>query len=244
MIPVGDKSYAGLTAASRLSIETGHPGNDIRPCIAELVETSLVKGSFPNRNETALIIACELRRISIAFDDAMTRCELWNRFHSPPLSRNELTRAVNSAYGKDYHYGCSNTVLEAYCVGEICPFQKHVSPGRKRIKNFVFIDYGWPQYLSNRRTLIYFMALPYLEVKRRVGPGGLIFATHRQIAETCGIDRKRLGSDLRALQRAELIDYQVGKSRKWEGTASEIRRVLPIPRPTQSRIERLKTNDI
>jgi len=41
-----DLTLKGMEAASDLSKETGHPGNDIRPCIATLVETSISIGAL------------------------------------------------------------------------------------------------------------------------------------------------------------------------------------------------------
>jgi hypothetical protein len=46
--------------------------------------------------------------------------------------------------------------------------------------------------------------------------------------------------DLRILNRAGLIEYTAGKPLKWEGIASEIRRILPIPRPTTKTVELLR----
>ena len=230
----------GMEAASNLSQETGHPGNDIRPCIATLVETSLSQGEIPNRNEAAVIIASEFRRIGQTYDQATQHLEYWNQNNKPPLKYNELQKAVRNAYGKEYNYGCQNPVLKNYCVGDICPFIKHVKSKWKKVQNFVFIDYGWQNYLSLVQTLIYYTALPYLEIKRRVGPGGRIFANHKQIAESCGVSNRRIGQQLDTLQTAGLIEYKPGLPLKWKGLASEIKRIIPIPRPTNPIIQQLK----
>ena len=233
-----------IAAASRMSAETGHPGNGIRPCVADLIETPLAKGGSPNRNVAALIIASELRRIGLDYDSVLARCDSWNRFNDPPLKPRELKKAVDNAFAKDYYYGCGNPNLRQFCVEGDCPFQNRVVSNRKRTNNQVFVSYGWPRHLSNRQNIIYFQALPFLERKRRVGPGGIVYASHRQVAETCGISRKDLGRDLEALARAGLIEYKAGQPFSWRGMASEIRRVIPIPRPTRDRLQRLKGDDI
>ena len=231
----------GLSASSNLSQETGHPGNDIRPCIATLIETPLQKGGFPNRNEAALIIATELCRIGVDFDSATKRIENWNRQNDPPLKPGELRNALNNGYKGKYNYGCRNPILESFCIGEdICPFITKVKSQRKWYNDLCFLDYGWQKYLTNCQVLIYYVALTYLEKSRKIGPGGLICANHNQIASSCGISQRHVGKNLIALQVAGLIEYKRGKPLKWEGIASEVRRILPIPRPSHTSIDNIK----
>ncbi|MCK4856509.1 MAG: hypothetical protein KAT58_00925 [candidate division Zixibacteria bacterium] len=219
-------------ASSNLSQQTGHPGKDIRPCVAALTETSLARGGFPNRNEAAVIIASEFKRISLDYDSALKRVEYWNRKNAPPLKPNEAKKAVANAYGKDYNYSCRHPVLLAFCVDEsVCPFHNQVLGKKDKYNDLAFIDYGWQKLLSNRQVLIYKVALPHLEMTRKIGRGGLICANHQQIANACGIHRKRIGKDLKALAEVGLIEYEPGQPKKWEGKASEIGRVYPIPRP-------------
>ena len=230
----------GLAASSNLSSESGHPGKDIKPCIAAIIETQLVKGDFPNRNQAAVIISSELQRIGLDYDSVCERLKYWNLGNTPPLKPNELQKATDNGYSGKYNYGCKHPVLESFCAGDMCQFVKHVLSKRRKVSNYVFLDYGWQRYLSNRQVLIYQSAIPYLEIKRRVGPGGLVCANHKQIAEACGISPKRIGHDLRVLAAAGLIEYTPGQPKKWLGLASEIRRVIPIPRPTSDIIQRIK----
>ncbi|MFH1372536.1 MAG: primase C-terminal domain-containing protein [bacterium] len=230
----------GLSAASNLAAETGHPGKDIRPCVATLMEMQLQKGDFPDRNTAAVIIAYELQRIGFDCDSVYDRMQKWNHQSSPPLKQNELRKATDNGHSGKYKYGCENVVLKSFCVGDMCQFIKHVKSGQKRIINYKFLDYSWQQHLSNRQVLIYMLAIPALEIKRRVGPGGLVCANHMQVSQACGIDRRRLGNDLEVLASVGLIEYKSGTPRRWEGIASEIRRVIPIPRPTFQTIRQLK----
>ncbi len=237
----GDRGGRGLEASSNLAGCIGHPGKDIRPCIACLLETPLTKGEPPNRNVAALIIATEFLRIGLDNDAAQARLEDWNNYNSPPLRFNELIKALTNGYSGKYLYGCGNIVLQGFCSGrDVCQFNIHVRTGKPKHNDLVFVDYGWPRYLSNRQTLIYSVALPFLEKKRCVGRGGLICANHKQIAQTCGISPGRVGTDLKILGEVGLIDYNVGRPRKWEGIASEIRRVFPIPHPSRESIKIMK----
>jgi hypothetical protein len=237
----GDRLAIGLEASSDLSRETGHPGAGIRPCVATLLETALSKGEPPNRNQAALIIACEYYRIGLSFDEAERKLTQWNSQHSPPLKHSELQKAALNGYLGKYHYGCKNPVFEDFCIGtEECPFFQRVVSRRPKTKSTAFLDYGWQRYLSNRQVLLYLVSLPYLETRRRAGLSGLVCANHKQLAEACGIAVRRLGDDLRLLELAGLVEYAPGVPQRWEGKASEIRRVIPVPKPTRSVIQRLQ----
>jgi len=232
-----DQIEWGLGASSRLSEETGHPGKGIRPCIATLYETPLLKGQFPPRSQVSIILASEFKRIGLDYDSIIARLEYWNRYNKPPLTPRDLERAVNNSISKDYKYTCGNPILRDFCVGrEYCQFNQYVISKKKKPNDLKFIDYGWQKYLSNRQVLVFAVALPHLENTRKIGRGGLICANHKQIAEACGISPGRIGQDLRLLASVGLIEYNVGRPRKWEGIASEIRRIFPIPRPTRMTI--------
>ena len=224
----------GLTASSTLSEETGHPGKDIRVCIATLYETPLIKGGFPQRNQVSSILASEFKRIGLDFEAILARLEYWNQFNKPPLTPRDLERATSNNMAKDYRYGCGNLVLQAFCIDpKSCPFNLYVKSKKRNYNDLKFIDFGWPKYLSNRQVLIYAVSLPHLEKTRQINRGGLICANHRQVADACGVSPGRIGHDLKLLATVGLIEYNVGRPRKWEGIASEIRRIFPIPRPTR-----------
>jgi len=236
-----DRIIAGLEASSNLSAATGHPGQGIRPCLAQLLETKVYKGDMPDRNSSAVALASELHRIGQSAQQVKSRLILWNEKNEPPLNPNNLERAIQSGCSDKYRYGCNHLILKAFCLGEdTCPFFQYVRSPHKKTRNHVFLDYGWQHLLTNRQVLIYFAAIPYLEVKRQVGPGGVVCANHKQIAGVCGVSEKRMGIDLGVLREVGLIDYKPGSPQKWRGIASTIRRVMPIPRPSTDVSRRLR----
>jgi len=223
---------SGLIASSDLSRELRHPGNDIRPCIAQMLENSYSKGDYPDRNTVALIIASELRRIGSSMEEVEWRVARWNENNNPPLRYSEYIKAVNNAFGKEYNYSCEGGKLDSTCIGkEMCPFYRGALGKRKSYNNRPFISYQWPRLLNNAAKDIYIIALVELERRRQVGPGGLIFTAQREIADIAGISRRSVKPGLEELVHKELIDYKPGKPRLWEGKASEIRRIIPIPKP-------------
>ncbi len=235
-----DKIVGGLGASSELSKKLHHPGPDIRPCVAQMLESSYTKGDYPNRNAAAHIIACELRRIGCSHDEVLQRIIAWNDGNTAPLSISEYSKAVRSAFAKDYNYSCYHHFLEPTCIGpDACPFSSRVKSNQKYYNNRKFIRYRWPELLPNVAILIYYIALIELERIRQVGAGGMIYASYREIAKLCGVNPGSIMRNLAILQSHGLIELKIGTPRKWERSATEIRRVIPIPRPSQNLLRKL-----
>jgi len=236
-----DKIIDGLSASSDLSKELMHPGQDIKPCIAQMLENSYSKGDFPNRNAVAHIIASELRRIGCSQEEVISRLARWNEGNIAPLRYSEYTKAVRSAFAKDYSYGCFNPKLDPTCIGrDVCPFYKGVLSKSKYYNNRIFFRYRWPEILPGVANSIYFMALVELERVKRVGPGGKICASYRQIAKFSGTNRTSIKKNLEILQTHGLIELKIGTPRKWERKATEIKRIIPIPKPSLELLRRIK----
>lgn len=236
-----DNLIQGLETSSELSKSTGHPGPGIKPCIATLIESPLTKGGFPQRNEAGLVIASELKRIGQNYDQVLSRLQYWNQHNNPPLRYSELQHITNCAFRKDYKYSCLNPILSAFCIGEdVCPFVNGVRSEKPKYNDLVFLDRGWQCFLTTTQSAIYWIGLKYLEVCRHIGKGGRIFANHTQIAKASGVSLSSIRRNLKILQKVGLIEYKPGTPRKWEGCASEIRRIFPVPYPTIDRIRLLK----
>lgn len=219
----------GLAATSEIAQLLSCQGAKLRPCICRLAKMQLCAGGFPNRNESAVILASEMQRVGIKFELALSFAKCWNSRHFPPLAISALTNAVRMGYEHKYAYSRSNVVLKSLCIGEekcqcINPLRKQ----RQWYNDLCFVDYGWPHVLSHNQTILFSVALPYLERTFRVGLGKPLYANHRQIEKASGISRRRLRKDLETLKLAGLIEYSAGIPRKWERTGTEIRRIFPI----------------
>jgi len=235
-----DKIIDGLVASSDVSKELNHPGPDIKPCIAQMLKNSYSRADFPNRNAVSHIIASDLRRIGCSQEEVTERIVTWNKGNLAHLRYSEIAKAVRSAFRKEYKYGCDHEFLKPTCIGrDVCPFFTRVLSKRKYINNRPFIWYRWPEILSNVPKLIYSIALVELERTRQVGPGGLIFASHYEIAKLAGVTRKMVKSGLEELREYGLIEYIPGIPRKWKRIASEIRRIIPIPKPSSKLLGKL-----
>lgn len=231
----------GLAASSRLSEETRHNGEDIKPCIAAMLNRSFGRGEYPSRSDAAIAIACELRRIGQSHDETLNRLNNWDQHNETPIKYKDIVRTVGSAFVKDYTFGCNHRTLVPYCIGpEVCPFRRFINEPSAKIQPWFFVRVGWQHHLCGNEVLIYQVALPFLEITKAGGIGRRICANHRQIADACGITPRRVGSHLKALAAAGLVEYTPGLPRKWLGIASAIQRIAPTPRPTPDRLTALK----
>jgi hypothetical protein len=231
-----------LEKTTRVSDKLVIPYGQIKPCVAKIIEDGLYKGSFPNRNVGGLIIASELRRIGKSVEEVVVRLREWNYKNKPSLRISQLNSVVKSAFGKEYKYSCNSEFLKSSCVGvDFCSFGKGFTKFRKYNLNRTFLDVGWQLILSNSAKDIYYIALPELERRLGVGAGGVIMANYIRIAYFAGITPKSIKKGLLELKEAGLLARCViGVSRKWERKATEIQRVIPIPRPPENLLKERK----
>ncbi len=220
------------------------PYEVMRKCVARLYSHGLYKGSYPDRNTGALIIATELRRVDKCKEEVLFLLKDWNQKNNPSLKISQLEKAVKSAFQKKdkgdyrYKYTCNNSYLMVNCVGkEYCRFGRSFKKHRKYNNNRLFLDYGWQNILSNKAKDIYYIAIPELE-RRLVGKAGAeIFAAQRKIAHFAGVERKDLSKYLLELKRIGLLTKCIVGVPGVRGKATVIQRKIPIPRPSRELIE-------
>lgn len=229
-VPV-DQVLSERLIPSLLYRVTDPPGPDIRPCFVLLLETPLVKGEYPGRGGTVVALTAELLRLQKDKHEIEAIIEEWNRSNVPPLKPQEIESAIKAGLSERYAYSCDHPVLASFCIGSQCPYDKRSESHTLNPSNYRFLDFRWPQILTPRQTIIYYAALPFLEIKNRVGMGGRIYASHQQLADIAGIPPRRLGRDLQRLKDVGLITYTPGTPRVWERKASQIQRIIPIPPP-------------
>lgn len=243
-----DQTHKVLENTTLLSNRLSIPSELMKRCIVYLFSSGLYKGSYPDRNTGALIIATELRRVGKDEEGVSYFLTEWNQKNEPPLKKSQLEKVIKSAFSKkengdyQYNYTCNNDYLKANCVGkEYCQFGKSFTKHRKYNKNRLFLDYGWQNILSNKAKDIYYIAIPELERRMGVGAGGLVFASHRKIARFAGVTPKDIKVSLFELKRRGLlIRCEIGTARKWEKKATVIQRALPIPRPSRELVKKGK----
>jgi hypothetical protein len=237
-----DTQMSGLIAHSEISEYLHLNPKTLRPCIAKMLKTSFYKGGIPDRSSASAIIAAEF--VGLGFDRSRIEHELlkWNKVNDPPIKYNSLNSTINTALRNHYRYSCKHEYLREFCIGfDLCLYSK----GKSNNSSFnfrTFFSYHWQLILSTKAKLIYWLALPELEKRKGLKPGSIIYECHHEIAKYAGISRKYVKGGLEELVKFNLIEYKVGTPRKWEGKASEIRRIFPIAKPPKQEILRV-TND-
>lgn len=202
----------------------------IKPCVAHLIVHN-PKNKMFNPNDYAFIIATELRRARQDRQKANMVLKAWNNRNNPALRLNELNGIISRAYRKPYSYGCHNVILQEYCLGnENCAYYKNLFARKGRHREADFYKYGWQKILTPTQIALYH-GLVYIERLLSLKPGELIIGSYNFISPRVGVAKSHLTENFSQLQKLGLIKWQKGKPYKWRETASEIRRIIAIPKP-------------
>ncbi len=202
---------------------------EIKPCVAELLDQK----HESDTNDIVFVIALELKRLGRTADNIQNRLTDWNLKNYKLLNPRKIQSTVQSAFKKDYQYGCEGLAL--YCLYEEkkqCPFYK------KLLKSFStknwrrdFIKLKWPHHLNNVPLVIYTLVIPELEIRKGSGVGNKVCANYNEIRLIAGISQASIKPGLLELEKAGLIELKIGLRHSYNNTGTEMRRIMPIPRP-------------
>ncbi len=124
--PVDNSELEALELAQTFADETGIDVTEGRPCIARLFYEGVAGGGI-GRKPSAFIVALELKVAGLPIVAISKHLEAFNGRCSPPMGQNILAsvlRSVQKTYDK--RYGCDK--LQAFCIGERCPFKSNSGP--------------------------------------------------------------------------------------------------------------------
>lgn len=223
-----------------------------KPCVSAYFS----KKAWPKvgeRGKMFYALTSELRRVDTNEDTAKEK--LLDYFHScpdgilnvpgqdgRPFSEKELIGIIKSVYKQKTikSYGCNSGVWDLTCPGpDVCYFKKQLSNGKPQSGEASIIAFlsGWlgskgpdgKPRLFHSDILVY-LAICLFEKKRGYKPGAVLYISWSALSKLSGIARPKIGNSLMNLFWAGLIAYQKGVAQQ-RGTASEIRRVTPVPKP-------------
>ena len=237
-----DRPLRGLMTHSEVSKDLYLNPKALRPCVATMIKTGFEKGGIPDRSSISAIIASEL--VKIGFEAHRIEHELirWNISNIPPLNHSAIQSTIKTAIRNRYNYSCRHNFIKEFCIGhDLCSFSKGLSISG-RINFRLFFTYHWQLILSKIAILVYWLALPELEKRKGLTPGSVIYENHQKIAKFAGISKKYVKYALEELASYGLIEFKPGTSRKWEGKATEVSRLFPIPKPPKEAVLKV-TND-
>ena len=229
-----------LESVRDVSSKWNLPENSQRPCLMRLHEIDIPVGE---RNKSFHIMACDLlnrQNKDPEFVEKMLLAK--NTKLSVPLSEREVKQIINSASKKKLHYktgqmagityGCdTEPIILRFCIGkESCPYYKQgFTGGGERPQGLhTLMNKGWLPELGGSAFKTY-GGLCRLEKMKGIKPGRALIFTHRELARLTGLSRPTVAETLKNLFFAGLILYIKGKQHKKYKTASDVRRIIPIP---------------
>ena len=227
-MPGANEVYHAFKATNDITGRYNLSPKEIRPCIAKIMTTQFKAVDCPSRSLACNIICSEMLRIEKINPEIELILSEWNSHNDPPLRKSHLDSTLRTAERKLYNYSCNNQYLQIYCVDGFCPFKKDLGDF-KYANNRNFYAFGWSKLLSSAGVSVYHSLIEY-ERRKGVGAGGLLILTYRNIANI-SISLRHVGKVLKELENCGLIKFKIGTSRKWQKRASEISRIIPIPKP-------------
>lgn len=220
-----------------------------KPCILEMLDTPLYKGenSF-SRSKVALSIAVEYLRLGKPAKKIERALLTWNSKNHPPLKPSDVNGAIKRAPEYlEFGFGCNNDLMIAFCDFAkdrmLCPFYQKmmINQGRKssaRHRESHFYSYGWPRILSLSEITLYLSLRQIEKLQHNKKAGQTIVAPYSLITKYSGVSMSHIKENLIKLKESGLIRLKIGEPYRWKSKATEITRIIPIPKPSKELKER------
>lgn len=240
----------------RRAIDKYHLPLKTKPCVSLLLSKpieAIANGGTLGRQTAGMIIATDLRDNSETEEQIKKRLDTWNRQNLPPLPQKEIKGILKQCFVTDfkgnykYKYSCKGKYTELLQFEEACIGKEYCYYFRDNYANkgykappINYISTGWQYVLTPREQLLLFLVIPKLETLKKVYPGNTLCTTYRELHKHTGINQRYFSEILQALKDYGLIDYTPGTQRQWEHKATEIKRIIPLPKTPKEFINKPK----
>lgn len=213
--------YEKTRAKTRLPAE-------IKPCLM-----NMLNGSSPGliRQVTnAFIVACELSRVG------KTEEKIKQILTKQNINPSKIRGILKSTNKEIYQYGCPKLEELGLCIFDhrfdCWWFEKIPRESQKLWRERDFWRYEYPAKLGTAKSMIY-LAIKEIETKRGYQAGSRLYISWDEIQRVSRAGRNTIKPGLETLEKAGLIRYKPGQRRAKgsRGLATEISRVIPIPKP-------------
>lgn len=201
---------------------------DIKPCIMGLLSKD--SPLLITDNIYAFIVGCELCRVGKTNEQIEA---ILTKKHIKP---SKIRGILKSVLKNKYSYGCPRLEELDICIYESrfeCPWHSQIpSESTKKYREKDFYTYNWPLVLSASKVVLY-LAIREVERKRRYRAGSRLYVSWDELHRASGVHRSLVGKYLKALKEVGLVKYKKGQKRVrgMKGLASEVWRIIPIPKP-------------
>ena len=195
---------------------------ELKPCIADLIKNPV------SINELKpFVIGCELNRIGTTEKKIEA---LLNRIN---VKSSKIRAIIQSLASGKYSYGCPKLEEMGLCLyksREQCPWYKKIPrQSQKSYRERDFWRFGWPEKLTAPEGIVY-LAIKEIEKKRRIYAGSWLCISRKELAKVSGVSHSWVLKCCQRLKEKRLIEFKIGHQHRWYGKASEIKRIIPIPK--------------
>jgi len=196
--------------------------SDIKPCIVKLLEDpSVTDGDKP------FIVACELHRVG------KTEKEIDSILVSLSISTFRIRGVIKSVITGRYEFGCPRLEARGICLyksREDCFWYQAIPRESQRsYRERDFWRFGWPGRLTAPEIVIY-LAIKEVEKRRGLPAGSRLYVSRKELMRVSGVSHSWVLECCERLKKKGLIEFKRGTQHRWYGKASEIKRIIPIPR--------------
>ena len=196
---------------------------DTMPCIVKLLDDPSVREA-----DNPFIVACELHRVGRTekqIDSLLTRLG---------ISASKIRGIIKSVATGRYEFRCPTLEEKGICLyksrQECFYYQAIPRESQKPYRERDFWRFGWPRRLTAPEIVIY-LAIREFERLKGYPAGSRLYMSRKEFIRISGRVAKTIMPSLERLKKKGLIKFKKGTQHRWYGRASEVRRVIPIPRP-------------
>ena len=196
---------------------------DTMPCIVKLLEDPSVREA-----DNAFIAAVELYRVGRTekqIDSLLTRLG---------INPSKIRGILKSVATGRYKFRCPTLEEKGICLyksRQECFFYQAIPrESQKPYRERDFWRFGWPGRLTAPESMVY-LAIREFERLKGYPAGSRLYISYRDITKVSGVSIGWILKCCQKLRDEGLIKFKGGVQHRWYGKASEIQRIIPIPRP-------------
>ena len=196
---------------------------DIKPCIVKLLEDPSVR-----EGDNAFVVACELHRVG------RTEKQIGSLLTRLNIRTSKARGIIKSVAGGKYEFACPRLEEKGICLyksrEECFWYQAIPRESQKPYRERDFWRFGWPRRLTVPESMIY-LTIREVEKLKRYPAGSRLYLSYKLLAETSGVSKGWILKCCQGLKDKGLIEFKKGSQHRWHRRASEVKRIIPIPRP-------------
>lgn len=196
---------------------------DIKPCIVKLLEGPSVREA-----DNPFIVACELHRVG------RTEKQIESLLMRLDIRASKVRGIIKSVItGRYKGFGCPRLEEKGICVykaREDCFWYQAIPrESQKSYRERDFWRFGWPRRLTASEGMMY-LAIREFERLKGYPAGTRLYVSYKNLAETSGVGMGWILKCCQGLRDKGLIEFKKGSQHRWHKKASEVKRIIPIPR--------------